>query len=410
MASQPWTYIPDLLEEHIEELGYLWGRRQTALRDPDYTLKDFLYIEERIAAHRDGVRAVGDLALPLLEETLKQDDPLTTFAAAYALLQFGSPSATQRVVDTFRSAKDDRLASLEDALRHGPIDSGLTTVQLLCHNGGAAVAVAAATALAFHSAYGSVANEITRFLRDEDPMVRRQGWRLVAYTGADVDPKTYAAAARDAAVRRAALEAGAWCGKQSVLAVCRKLVAEPSLETLDILELLAILGGPEDLGLFATVASTEALGPVRFRLVGTYGHPGLVDLLLAALADPDPATAAEAGAAFTKITGQNVESDRRAKLPPENGSEPDDFEAEFQDEVTLPDSELAQRHWELLKPQVGQAGRLRRSFEVDTGLTGDVLTALDMESRWEISLRARFSGAWSGSPLRLERFPQQGTS
>src|SRR6266511_3557586 len=107
---------------------------------------------------------------------------------------------------------------------------------------------------------------------------------------------------------------------------------------------------------------------------------------------------------------QNVESDRRAKLPPENGSEPDDFEAEFQDEVTLPDSELAQRHWELLKPQVGQAGRLRRSFEVDTGLTGDVLTALDMESRWEISLRARFSGAWSGSPLRLERFPQQGTS
>src|SRR6266542_3480834 len=287
MASQPWTYIPDLLEEHIEELGYLWGRRQTALRDPDYTLKDFLYIEERIAAHRDGVRAVGDLALPLLEETLKQDDPLTTFAAAYALLQFGSPSATQRVVDTFRSAKDDRLASLEDALRHGPIDSGLTTVQLLCHNGGAAVAVAAATALAFHSAYGSVANEITRFLRDEDPMVRRQGWRLVAYTGADVDPKTYAAAARDAAVRRAALEAGAWCGKQSVLAVCRKLVA------------------------------------VRFRLVGTYGHPGLVDLLLAALADPDPATAAEAGAAFTKITGQNVESDRRAKLPPENGSEPD---------------------------------------------------------------------------------------
>jgi len=30
-----------------------------------------------------------------------------------------------------------------------------------------------------------------------------------------------------------------------------------------------------------------------------------------------------------------------------------------------------------------------------------------MESRWEVCLRARFSGTWSGSPLRLERFPQQ---
>ena len=103
---------------------------------------------------------------------------------------------------------------------------------------------------------------------------------------------------------------------------------------------------------------------------------------------------------------------RCAKLSPSacrrrpNSGEPDEFEAEFQEEVTLPDPEIAQRHWKLVKPVFQQACRLRRGFDVGGALTPEVFGALDMESRWEILLRARFQGKWSGSPLRLERFPQ----
>src|SRR5207247_4351223 len=140
----------------------------------------------------------------------------------------------------------------------------------------------------------------------------------------------------------------------------------------------------------------------------TPGHPTLRTSVLAALVDPDPASAAAAGAAFTKMTGQNIDSEKNAKLPPENGSVPDEFEAEFQEEVTLPDPEVAHRHWKLVKPVFQQACRLRRGFDVGVALTPEVFGALDMESRWEILLRARFQGKWSGSPLRLERFPQQG--
>jgi hypothetical protein len=86
----------------------------------------------------------------------------------------------------------------------------------------------------------------------------------------------------------------------------------------------------------------------------------------------------------------------------------DEFEAEFQQEVTLPDPKLAQRHWELVKPVLQQAWRVRRGFDVGGALTPEVFGALDMESRWEILLRARFQGKWSGSPLRLERFPLPG--
>src|SRR5437667_460911 len=185
MPSPRATFIPDILEEHVEELAFLWEQRQAAVRDPRFTIREFAYLEERIRAHLHGVLAVGEVALPLLEDTLSADDPPTVFAAAYAPL----------------------------------------------------------------------------------------------------DAKTYAAAMRDddPVVRRAALYAGAWCGQPGVLAVCRKLAAQPTPDNLDPLELLAILGGPEDAPLVAALGQTAALGPARFTLVGTYGHPALMDLVLAAL-------------------------------------------------------------------------------------------------------------------------------
>jgi len=73
--------------------------------------------------------------------------------------------------------------------------------------------------------------------------------------------------------------------------------------------------------------------------------------------------------------------------------------------VTLPDPELARRLWERVQPWA-RAGRLCRGLDVSTPLTREAFAALDMESRWEVCMRARFSGAWSGSPLQLERFPQ----
>jgi uncharacterized protein (TIGR02270 family) len=409
MPSPTATFIPDILEEHLEELAFLWGQRQTALRDPDYTIRELSDLEERIAAHLHGMLAVGEVALPLLEDTLSADDPLTVFAAAYALLHTKNQTATARVRDSFEHAQGPVLAGLRDALAQAPLNPGVAPFRELFHGGPAPVGVAAGTVLAFHSALEPSIPQIQRLLINEDAAVRQSGWRLVGYLGVPLDAKTYAAAMRDEdpAVRRSALHAGAWCGEPGVLLVCRKLAAQPTPETLDAVELLAVLGGPEDVQLVATLANTAALGPARFRPVGTYGHPGLMDVVLAGVADKDPATAAAAGAAFTKMTGQDIASGKTEKLKPEEGKEPDEFEAEFQEEVTLPDPEVAHRHWKLVKPVLQQACRLRRGFDVGGALTPEVFGALDMESRWEILLRARFQGKWSGSPLRLERFPHE---
>src|SRR6266511_2025661 len=267
MPSPTTTFIPDILEEHIEELAFLWGQRQSAVRDPRYTMRELTHLEERIAAHLQGILAVGDVALPLLEDALAGEDPAMVFAAAYALLYAKNETATARVRDSFAHAQGEVLAALQDALSQAPLNPGVAPFRELFHGGPAPVGAAAGTILAFHSALEPTIAQVERLLRDEDAVVRQSGWRLVGYLGVPLEAKTYGAAMRDEdpAVRRAALYAGAWCGQPGVLAVCRKLATQPRPEDRDALDLLAILGGPEDARLIATLATTAALGPSRDR-------------------------------------------------------------------------------------------------------------------------------------------------
>ena len=71
-----------------------------------------------------------------------------------------------------------------------------------------------------------------------------------------------------------------------------------------------------------------------------------------------------------------------------------------------PDPERARRHWELMRPGLQHASRLQRGCDVGRALSAEEFARLDMESRWQMWLRARFQGVWRGSPTRLEQFPQ----
>ena len=51
--------IPDILEEHYEELQFLWGVRRKMLRSGMQYLRDLLQFEERIEAHLQGLLLAG---------------------------------------------------------------------------------------------------------------------------------------------------------------------------------------------------------------------------------------------------------------------------------------------------------------------------------------------------------------
>jgi uncharacterized protein (TIGR02270 family) len=408
MTPPKLAYIPELVERHYDELQFLWAQRETARRSPTYTRGEFSALAQRIEGHVQGMLVAGVDLIHMVEDGLTSEDPATSFAAAYALLRLENETATLAVIQAFSAAHGKQMHGLRQALSLARMEQILPSLPFLFFSSATPTVAAAADVLACHGALPPPGLTIETLLQDEDASVRETGWRVVANSGLTVDPKLYAAAMRDEdpAVKRAGLLAAAWTGVPGALLLARQLAEAPKPDNLYGLELLAILGGPEDVQRMTTIAKVKELGPGRFRLLGSFGHPGLMELLLAELGNADPEIATAAGAAFSKITGQDIDSKDRAELPPEGVEKPDDFESEFQEEITLPSPELARSHWEKVKPRFARATRVCRGFDLSRGPAPDALANLDMESRWEFFLRSRFSRAWSGSPAALEHFPQ----
>jgi hypothetical protein len=209
----------------------------------------------------------------------------------------------------------------------------------------------------------------------------------------------------DPAVRRAALLAAAWARESWVLEHCRVITRHPAPDDWDAVLLLAILGRPEHVKDILAVGEVAELGPRRFQALGAFGHPKVVPVLLGVLGAEDPAAAAAAGAAFMKITGVDINTDKRVQVPTPGLDENDEFEREFLDEVVLPDAQRAQAHWSEAQARYSAGTRWCRGFDLSRGVTDDLLDRLDMESRWEACLRGRYEGTWKGSLVDRERFP-----
>src|SRR5687768_1642548 len=146
------TYIADLLDTHLEELGFLWGQWRAALRDPDYTLVAVAQLEERIRAHLQGVQVPGEQAVPRLVELLGGDDAELAFAAAYTLLHRNEPERTEAVLAAFAAAEEDEVfQALASALAYAPLRRAvLERLRAQLSARPALRAAAAAEVLAFH--------------------------------------------------------------------------------------------------------------------------------------------------------------------------------------------------------------------------------------------------------------------
>ena len=221
-------------------------------------------------------------------------------------------------------------------------------------------------------------------------------------------PYASALADGDPGVRSEALLAAAWAGEKWLLDHCVQAARRPVPENWDAIFLLAILGPPSDLQVILALAKTTALGPLRLRALGAFGHPGVIPALLQPIASPEPKIAAAAGAAFTKITGVDISSDTVVALV--TGGDPGEPESQtdvvVEERVRLPSPERAQQHWNEVKAAFATGTRWCRGFDVSGEVSDATLAKLDLESRWEACLRGRFDGTWKGSLVDLEVYPQ----
>lgn len=408
MLTENDPVILDILQEHYEELQRLWLERQTAVRSAAYKLRALADLEDRIAAHVDGLVVAGPHSVPLLREGLAAEDAMVSFAAAHSLLTSKIPAAIRMVAEAFRQAQDGQLDGIRQALCYGPIELVLEDLRQASTTGPAPIAVAAIESLAFHARLGPEAKRLEQFLADENSEVRRAAWRINGQVGFVRNQQSYDAAFNDknSRVRHEALYAAGWTQQKWLLPHCRSFAANPTPENWDAVVLLAILGKSDELQRILSIGKRADLGPKRFQILGAYGHPESVEELIRGMESSDLRSAVAAGAAFTKLTGCDIESDKRVQLAPEDGHEPDEFEKEFLDEAKLPDVQKARAHWAKVKPQLSRFTRVCRGFDLSQGAKPEILDQLDMESRWETCLRGKFEGTWQGGPFDLEKFPQ----
>ncbi|NOJ80291.1 hypothetical protein HNV28_18445, partial [Myxococcus xanthus] len=163
------------------------------------------------------------------------------------------------------------------------------------------------------------------------------------------------------------------------------------------------LGGQADLPLFEEALGRRELGPERFLLAGTFGHPGLMEEVLHAMESGGPAVAAAAANSFRKLTGLDVNTAHRVAVL----STQDLEEAEAStEEVHIPDAVAARNHWGRLKGALSGVPRLCMGTDALKGWTQEWLLGLPLDARWEHALRAHFETGQGGGVFALERFPQ----
>lgn len=395
-----------MAEEHFEELCFLWERREITLHSPEYSWKAFLNMEERIEAHVQYLLTVGDELIVSIKDDMVAEDRAVSFAAGYILLRLKSSTAANLIVEAFRQAEGEQLEGIRQSLCCGPIDLITEQLQKIAATAAAPIAAVAVEGLAYHSRVNVESKRLDQFLSDQNPEVRLAAWRIAGQITPSPNERAFEAALgdKDVRVRREALWAAGWTQQKWLPGHCRSLCANPVPENWDALLLLAILGKPEDLQRVQSLGRCARLGPKRFQILGAYGHPEVIEDLIRGMETPDLRSAMAAGAAFSKITGFDVESDKRVQLPPEDGHEPDEFEKEFLEEAKLPDAQRARVHWQGFKEKFTKGSRWCRGFDLSSRTTPGILDQLDMESRREACLRGKFEGAWGGNPMDLERF------
>lgn len=206
----------------------------------------------------------------------------------------------------------------------------------------------------------------------------------------------------DPGVRRAALLAAAWTQQKWLLSHCRSAAERPELQDFDAIWLLAVLGSPVELDRILAAGKAETLSARRFELLGACGHPRVVELLFEGMQSDDPSISSAAGAAFTRITGQAIESGERRVLEPAGGAPSDESEREFLEEVALPDPRRAEEYWQAHQKRYAQGTRWCAGFDLSQPADPEVLGKLPLPARYEACLRAHYWGASAGRPFELE--------
>jgi len=343
--------LPHIVAQHCEEAAHLLLQRWRMVLSPDAHLRTLGRLDERIAAHVDGLRVAGDVGLTLAHgAAVEQSIPgAGTFAAAVLTLEAGDQQGFLAL------GGEEALPPVQAALR---------------------------SALGWVSA-PSLRGTVSALLRSAQPFQVRLG--LAACVAHRVDPGPLLAgtlAAPDPGLRSCALRAAGESGRRDLLAQCVSALADPdpgcrlsALRSVALLGERARSGGvlmQEDWrtpGARATlevvlkivsaehansILKTLALDHPDERLVvrgaGISGDPRYVPWLLGKIQQAQLARVA--GEAFSLFTGADIallgcQPSAGFQSGPTDNPDDDNVDMDEDDGLPWPDPAKLQAWWEV---------------------------------------------------------------
>ncbi len=351
----------DIVEEHLDEAGFLYGQWEEALRSPLYTLEEIAEgPEERLLAHLDGLVLGGSrVAKKLLLPALGADEAGPAFAAAFALLASEDGDFTAEVLDALAKAEPVARAAIRRALGVVPrADLGQRLAVLVPK--APAIQADLVEALGYLRIDPGV--RLEPLAGAKDPALVALALRLARVFPARLDPAAVERALSSpvAEVRAAALETAAVLGLKGAVPACEATVASrgPAFGTAALL--LGLSGDEKPLApVVAALADPRLQREAAFAL-GYSGRVSSADALLGAMRDEK--LAAVAGEGFSAIAGLAVEKGL-AKPPKRWDPEKEDEEEEEygpESDLEEPEPELIAAWWKEARPKLDPAQRWLR--------------------------------------------------
>jgi len=172
----------EVAKSALAEVQFLAEQRLALVRSPDFQEDILETYDLRLAASLDALLARGPQIAPWLLAILPTvDTPGDVCGIAVAILESRDPAAADELLQNLAAAEEGpKRRGLFMALRRGPIDVLIPTLQRWFATGSPRQAATAAEILALHDCLEHSPARLNKFCIDGDPQIRQAAWRALA--------------------------------------------------------------------------------------------------------------------------------------------------------------------------------------------------------------------------------------
>ena len=348
------TPIPAVVQQHAEEAATLWNTRSFLVSAPHVKLHQLLRLDDRLAAHLDGLAVAGEYGSNVAAAALESPGPGETFTAAVRAIEDRDAIGLEKLL-ALVEAQPDGKAGVISAFGWVSASSLRGITKTLLESSNAFRRQVGLAACAMHQVDPGAAAAAA--LNDADVALRARALRAIADRGGvELLPACRNAMADDGSCAYEAARACALLGdRRAALAVLHDIASAPGSRRSRALGLALKLCAPAEAHALLKPLSQDPAG-VRLlvRGIGIAGDPHYVLWLIKQM--DDVKLARLAGDSFSFIAGLDIASPDFERQPPEDvefgpNDDPDDDNVAMDEDEGLPwpDSQKIADWWEANK-------------------------------------------------------------